>query len=80
MFPNPSRAQGTLRIGGIQNALTGEVFDLAGNLVHRFRCDPAQNEIWDLRAASGEPAPSGVYLIVLHDKTRSKTLRAAVVR
>ena len=80
VFPNPSRAQGTLRIGGIQNALTGEVFDLAGNLVHRFRCDPAQNEIWDLRAASGEPAPSGVYLIVLHDKTRSKTLRAAVVR
>jgi len=80
VYPNPSRAQGTLRIGGIQNALTGEVFDLAGNLVHRFRCDPAQNEIWDLRAESGEPAPSGVYLIVLHDKTRSKTLRAAVVR
>jgi ligand-binding sensor domain-containing protein len=80
VYPNPSRAQGTLRIGGIQNALTGEVFDLAGNLVHRFRCDPAQNEIWDLRTESGEPAPSGVYLIVLHDKSRSKTLRAAVVR
>ncbi len=79
VYPNPSR-EGTLRIGGIQNSLTGEVRDLAGNLVHRFRCDPAQNEIWDLRSESGDPAPSGVYLILLHDKSRSKTLRAAVVR
>lgn len=79
VYPNPSRA-GSLRIGGIQNSLTGEVRDVSGNLVHRFRCDPAQNEIWDLRAESGEPAPAGVYLIVLHDKRGSKTLRAAVVR
>src|SRR5439155_1624244 len=76
VYPNPSRA-GSLRIGGIQNSLTGEVRDVSGNLVHRFRCDPAQNEIWDLRAESGEPAPAGVYLIVLHDKRGSKTLRAA---
>ena len=80
VYPNPSRPAGTLRLGGIQNTLDGEIRDLAGNLVHRFRCDPAQNEIWNLRAENGEPAPSGVYLVVLHDRSRSKTLRAAVVR
>jgi hypothetical protein len=69
-----------LRIGGIRNAVEGEIRDLAGSLIHRFRCDPASNEIWDLRAANGEPAASGVYLVVLRDKKGSKTLRAAVVR
>ena len=81
VYPNPSRAAGTLKLGGIQNSLDGEVRDLAGNLLHRFRCDPAANEIWDLNRENGEPAPSGVYLIVLHDKSgTSRTLRAAVVR
>ena len=80
MYPNPSRVSGSLKLGGIQNALEGEIRDLAGNLIHRFRCDPASNEIWDLRKEDGGPAPSGVYLVVLHDKIRSRTLRAAVVR
>jgi hypothetical protein len=80
LYPNPSRASGSLKLGGIQNPLEGEVRDLAGNLIHRFRCDPASNEIWDLRRENGEPAPSGVYLVVLHDKIRSMILRAAVVR
>jgi ligand-binding sensor domain-containing protein len=81
VYPNPSRVTGTLKLGGIQNALEGEIRDLAGNVVHRFRCDPAQNEIWDLRRDNGEPAASGVYLVVLRDKSGgSKTLRAAVVR
>jgi ligand-binding sensor domain-containing protein len=80
VYPNPSRASGSLKLGGFQNTLEGEIRDLAGNLIHRFRCDPASNEIWDLRRENGEPAASGVYLVVLHDKSRSKTLRAAVVR
>jgi len=81
VYPNPSRAAGTLRLGGIQNALTGEVRDVSGNVLHRFRCDPAANEIWDLKTAAGKPAPSGVYLIVLRDLSGGeKTLRAAVVR
>ena len=81
VYPNPSRAAGTLRLGGIQNALTGEIRDVSGNILHRFRCDPAANEIWDLRTAAGEPAPSGIYLVVLRDLSGGeKTLRAAVVR
>ena len=81
VYPNPSRAAGTLKLGGIQNTLEGEIRDLAGNVLHRFRCDPAANEIWNLRRENGEPAPSGVYLVVLRDRTgASRTLRAAVVR
>lgn len=82
VYPNPTRAAGgTLKLGGIQNALDGEIRDLAGTILHRFHCDPAANEIWDLTNAKGEPAPSGVYLVVLRDRSGgTKTLRAAVVR
>jgi len=81
LYPNPSRPAGTLKLGGIQNSLEGEIRDLAGNVVHRFQCDPAQNEIWDLKRENGQPAASGVYLVVLRDKSgASKILRAAVVR
>ncbi|HEY2924524.1 MAG TPA: two-component regulator propeller domain-containing protein [Candidatus Eisenbacteria bacterium] len=79
VYPNPSRSA-SLKLGGIQNVLEGEIRDLSGTVIHRFRCDPASNEIWNLRKENGEPAPSGVYLVVLHDKNGSKTLRAAVVR
>ncbi len=81
VYPNPSRAAlGSLKLGGIRNALDGEIRDLAGNVIHRFRCDPAANEIWDLRNDGGDPAPSGVYLVVLRDKSQSRILRVAVVR
>ena len=81
VYPNPSReVLGSLKLGGIRNALDGEIRDLAGNVIHRFRCDPAANEIWDLRNDGGDPAPSGVYLVVLRDKSQSRILRVAVVR
>jgi sugar lactone lactonase YvrE len=79
VYPNPSRTS-ILKLGGIRNELEGEIRDLSGNVIHRFRCDPASNEIWDLRVGSGELAPPGVYLVVLRDKSGSKTLRAAVMR
>ncbi len=80
VYPNPAREAGILKLGGIQNAIEGEIRDLAGNVIHRFRCDPAANEIWDLTRDNGEPAPSGIYLVVIRDKTESRILRAAVVR
>jgi len=81
LYPNPSRAiLGTLKVGGIRNAIDGEIRDLAGNVIHRFRCDPAANEIWDLRKQDGGLAPPGVYLVVLRDKSQSRILRVAVVR
>jgi ligand-binding sensor domain-containing protein len=81
VYPNPSRAAGgSLKIGGIQNALDGEIRDVSGALIREFHCDPASNEIWDLKSADGSPASSGIYLVVLRDKGRTKILRAAVVR
>jgi len=81
VYPNPSRAAGgSLKLGGIQNVVEGEIRDLTGTVIHRFRCDPAANEAWDLKLEGGAPAPSGLYLVVLRDRGRSRILRAAVVR
>jgi hypothetical protein len=60
--------------------VTGEVRDLAGNLVRNFRIDPVSSAAWDLRDASGGPAAPGVYLVTLRDGSRVQTLRIAVTR
>lgn len=81
LYPNPLGGAGdALRLGGITDEVSGEVRDVTGRLVRRFTCNPAQNEIWDLRLANGSPASSGVYIIVLREGDRSRLLRAAVVR
>ncbi|MGE5180324.1 MAG: hypothetical protein ACM3PF_14655 [Bacteroidota bacterium] len=80
-YPNPAApGQGGVRIGGLAGAVTGEVRDVAGNLVRSFRADPVANTVWDLSDASGRPAAPGIYLIVLRDATRVRTLRVAVTR
>ena len=80
-FPNPLGASsGPLRIGGLTGEAHGEVRDVTGALIRRFRVDPSSDAAWDLRRADGEPAPSGVYLIVLRDGARTRILRVAVVR
>jgi hypothetical protein len=80
-YPNPATgASGAVRIGGLTGAVTGEVRDLAGNLVRNFRIDPVSSAAWDLRDASGAPAAPGVYLITLRDGSRVHTLRIAVTR
>jgi len=81
VFPNPVSAPGgELRIGGIQNAFQGEIRDLAGNVIHRFQCDPVSDRIWNLSDSDGGPAAPGVYLVVLRDKDRTRVLRVAVIR
>lgn len=81
LYPNPSRvSSGRLKLGGIQNTLEGEIRDLTGTVIHRFRCDPASNEIWDMKDGNGAAVTSGIYLVVLRDRGRSRILRAAVVR
>ncbi|HYJ32173.1 MAG TPA: hypothetical protein VE326_03045 [Candidatus Binatia bacterium] len=80
-YPNPATgASGAVRIGGLTGAVTGEVRDLAGNLVRNFRVDPVSSAAWDLRDASGSPAAPGVYLVTLRDGARVQTLRIAVTR
>lgn len=81
VFPNPlGPSSGPLRIGGLTGEATGEVRDVAGALVRRFRVNPAADVAWDLRGVGGEPAASGIYLIVLRDGARTRILRAAVAR
>jgi hypothetical protein len=81
LYPNPLGATATaLRLGGITDEVEGEVRDLTGALIRRFRCDPVQNEVWDLRSANGSPASPGVYVVVLRAGDRTRILRAAVVR
>ncbi len=80
-YPNPVGPGATaLRIGGLSGAATGEIRDVIGRLVRNFRADPVSNAIWDLSDASGAPAASGIYLIVLRDGDRVRILRAAVTR
>lgn len=81
LYPNPIDAGATaLRLGGITGEVEGEVRDLSGAMLKAFRCDPTQNEAWDLRGGDGSPAAPGIYLIVLRDGGRSRVLRAALVR
>ena len=81
VYPNPSRvAGGSLKIGGIQNALDGEIRDVSGKLIRRFHCDPASTEIWDFRNSEGSAVSPGLYLVVLRAKGQTKVLRAAVIR
>ena len=81
LYPNPLGSTGSaLRLGGITDQVTGEVRDVTGSLIRRFQCNPAQNQVWDLRLANGSMAAPGIYLVVLRDGDRSRILRAAVVR
>lgn len=81
VFPNPLGASsGPLRIGGLKGEAEGEVRDATGALIRRFRVNPTADVAWDLRAANGSLAPSGIYLIVLRDGARTRILRAAVAR
>lgn len=81
LYPNPVRdADPGLRVGGLTDAIEGEVRDPAGRLVRRFRADPVSNRIWDLTRADGRAAAPGIYLVVLRDGTASRTFRIAVLR
>ncbi len=81
VYPNPLGAGSTaLHLGGITGDVSGEIRDLNGSVIRSFRCNPAQNEAWDLRTDDGTPAAPGIYLVVLHSDGGSQVLRAAIVR
>jgi len=80
-YPNPAGpGAASIRIGGLSGAVTGEVFDAAGSRVRSFRADPVSSAAWDLRDAEGRRAAPGVYLLVVRDGDRVRTLRVAVTR
>jgi ligand-binding sensor domain-containing protein len=81
VYPNPLReGGGRLRLGGLTDAIEGEIRDPAGRVVRRFRADPSSEEIWDLRRADGGPAAPGIYLVVLRDGDATRILRVALLR
>ncbi|HEX5032509.1 MAG TPA: two-component regulator propeller domain-containing protein [Candidatus Eisenbacteria bacterium] len=81
VYPSPIGPETTsLRIGGITGEVTGEVRDVTGAIVRRFRCDPAHDVVWDLLLADGTRARSGVFVVVLRDRDEHRMLRVAVVR
>jgi len=81
VYPNPVRdSDGGLKLGGVTDAIRGEVRDPAGRLIHRFHADPTSNVIWDLRRADGGPAAPGIYLVQLRDGDATRILRVAVLR
>jgi ligand-binding sensor domain-containing protein len=81
VYPNPVRASDPgIRLGGLTDAIQGEVRDPAGRLIRRFHADPTSTLIWDLNGTDGGAAASGIYLVVLRDKGASRVLRVAVLR
>jgi ligand-binding sensor domain-containing protein len=81
VYPSPLGPTATaLRVGGITGVVTGEVRDASGAIVRRFEADPAKNQVWDLTAADGSRAASGVYVVILREGDRSRALRVAVIR
>ena len=80
-YPNPLHpGSGPLRLGGLTDAIEGEIRDPAGRVVRRFRADPTADAIWDLRRTDGGPAAPGVYLVVLRDGDATRILRVALLR
>jgi ligand-binding sensor domain-containing protein len=81
VYPSPIGPETTsLRIGGITGEVTGEIRDVTGAIVRRFRCDPAHDVVWDLLLADGTRARSGIFVVVLRDREEHRMLRVAVVR
>ena len=81
VYPSPIGPETTaLRIGGITGEVTGEIRDVTGAIVRRFRCDPSHDVVWDLLLADGTRARSGVFVVVLRDREEHRMLRVAVVR
>ena len=81
VYPSPIGPETTaLRIGGIVGEVTGEIRDVTGAIVRRFRCDPAHDVVWDLLLADGTRARSGVFVVVIRDHAEHRMLRVAVVR
>ena len=81
VYPSPIGPSATaLRIGGITGVVKGEVRDVQGAIVHRFEANPAQDAVWDVTASNGSRAAPGVYVVILRDGDRSRTIRVAVIR
>jgi ligand-binding sensor domain-containing protein len=81
VYPNPATGStSVIRLGGISGEIRGEIRDLSGTRLQRFRADPTATTIWDLRNAHGDRVASGVYLVVLRQGDLTRVLRLAVTR
>jgi hypothetical protein len=80
--PNPARISALgvgLRLSGNAAAFDGEVYDLAGRLLRRFRAADGQ-VIWDGRGPDGRLVRPGIYFVRARADNRSGVVRVALVR
>jgi hypothetical protein len=81
-FPNPARlsalGSGVRLIGNVAE-LRGEVYDLTGRLLHRFRAAAGQ-VVWNGTGPDGRVVKPGIYFIRAEANGRSGTVRVALVR
>jgi hypothetical protein len=81
-FPNPGRltALGVgIRLSGNADDYRGEVYDLSGRLLHRFRAANGQ-VIWNGRDGDGKPVKPGIYFVRAESGGRTGVVRVALVR
>lgn len=86
-FPNPFKDHLTIEIHSnqvtSQKHWLGEIVDISGRLVHRFKIqnvfkDGILQYMWDGKTDSGQDSPPGTYILVLHSegkKLHNKVLK-----
>jgi ligand-binding sensor domain-containing protein len=87
VYPNPfcpdgcdGEEGGALFIGGLPGAADGEVVDVTGRIMSRFFDARNGDPIWDGTDASGSPAGSGLYFVLVRTGSGSDRAAVALVR
>ena len=83
--PNPARSPAVITFGNaVHQALTLEIYDVAGRLVrtlHRRPTDAGIFQIpWDLRSNAGASVGTGIYFVRMSSPSFNQATRFAVIR
>ena len=83
VYPNPVNLTGagfSLRLRGDATAYEGEVLDLRGTRVRRFKADGNNRLIWDGRDDENRLVPAGIYFVRARGDGAEATQRVVVLR
>ena len=83
VYPNPAQLTGLgvlLRITGEAESYDGEVYDLSGRRLRRFRSAVNGALVWDGRDDDGHLVPPGLYFVRVEAGGRSAVARVALLR
>ncbi len=82
-YPNPVSTSGAgfqLRLRGNASTYEGEVIDLRGTRVRRFRADGENRIVWDGRDEDGRLVPAGIYFLRARGDGAEAAKRVVVLR